>query len=223
MTDPTTWLDGVAAPHGGQPVLSAGASVDEASAAVIMLHGRGATANGMIELAELLAAPGVAFLAPQAAGNTWYPYRFLEPRNMNEPQVSGAIAVVARLVARLNTVGIPAERVALLGFSQGACLATDIAARLSFTRGGVIGLSGGLIGDHIDPSEYESELNGVPVFLGCSDIDPHIPVERVHETASLLEQRGADVTTTIYPGMGHTINQDEIDHARRIISSMVGG
>ena len=221
MTDVSGWLDNLTGPHFAQTIRSAGAPIEEASAAVIMLHGRGATAEGILDLAELLAVPGVTFLAPQAPGNTWYPYRFLEPRNLNEPQLSSAQAVIARIISRLDNGGIPGERIVLLGFSQGACLATDYAAHFSHARGGVIGFSGGLIGERIDPEDYRGSLDGTPAFLGCSDIDPHIPVERVHETAGVLEHLGADVTTAIYPGMGHTINQDEIDHARRIIERLV--
>ena len=217
MSSLSNWLDDVAGPHGGQPLLAAGAELAGASAAVIMLHGRGASASGILDLAGLLGAPGVAFLAPQATGGAWYPYRFLEARDVNEPGLSSAHAVVGMILDKLNDAGIETAQIVLLGFSQGACLATDYAALNPRRYGGVIGFSGGLIGDRIDPGAYAGSLAGTPAFLGCSDVDAHIPVERVHETARVFEILGADLTTAIYPGMGHTINQDEIEHARRII------
>lgn len=221
MNEVANWLSDIPGPHAGQSIQSAGASIEEASAAVIMLHGRGATAAGILDLADLLEAEGVAFLAPQAAGSTWYPYRFLEAREVNEPALSSAQSVVDRMVEKLIEAGIPAGRIVLLGFSQGACLASDYVALNPQRYGGLIVLSGGLIGDRIDLDGYPGSLDGTPAFLGCSDIDPHIPVERVHETASVLESLGADVTTAIYPGMGHTVSPDEIEHARRIINGIV--
>lgn len=221
MSAITGWLDGIEGPHRGQLIATAGASLEEASAAVIMLHGRGATATGMLDLAELIHVPGVAYLAPQANRNTWYPYSFLETRENNEPGLSSAHAAVARMIERLSAAGVAPERIVLLGFSQGACLASDHAALNPRRYGGIIALSGGLIGDQLDPDGYTGSLKGTPALLGCSDIDPHIPVGRVHESAEILERLEAAVTTRIYPGMGHTINQDEIDHARSIVADLV--
>ncbi|CAN5754121.1 dienelactone hydrolase family protein [soil metagenome] len=217
MSTLTNWLDDVPGPHQGQAVHTIGSSVDQAAGAVILIHGRGATAPSILDLASLLEQPGVAYLAPQAASSTWYPYPFTQPRDVNEPGLSSAHAVISTMIEKLVWVGIEPDRIVLLGFSQGACLATDHAAWNPRRYGGVIGLSGGLIGDELDGSAYSGSLEGTPVFLGCSDIDPHIPVERVHETSEILEGMGADVTTSIYPGMGHTINPDEIDHARKIV------
>ena len=220
MTVRSDWLDNLPGPHAGQGVHTSGATLDEAHAAVIMVHGRGASAASMLELARLVDSPGVAFLAPQATASSWYPYSFLEARARNEPGLSSAHAVVSRLIERIATSGIDHERIVLLGFSQGACLSTDHAAGNPRRYGGVIGLSGGLIGAQIVPSSYSGSLDGTPIFLGCSDIDPHIPETRVHETARVFEQLDASVTTAIYPGMGHTINHDEITQARQIISAL---
>jgi predicted esterase len=217
------WLDGIPGPHRGQPVLSSGSSLDAAGAAVILVHGRGASASGMLELASLLDLDGLIALAPQAAGSTWYPYRFLEPRERNEPQLSSALAAIGTLLDGLESAGIPAGRTALLGFSQGACLATDYAARNPRRYGALIGLSGGLIGDTIESGQFSGSVAGTPVFLGCSDVDPHIPVERVYETAVVFERLGGDVTTRIYPGMGHTINEDEIAHVQALLESFSRG
>ncbi len=164
--------------------------------------------------------PRSAILAPQAAASTWYPYRFLEPRDLNEPDLSSAQAVIGRIVAGLIDEGIQKKKIVLLGFSQGACLATDYAALNPDHYGGIVGLSGGLIGDRIDPAGYPGSLDGTPVYLGCSDIDPHIPVERVLETSTVLERLGGDVTTQIFPGMGHTINPNEIEQVRSIVGRL---
>jgi predicted esterase len=213
-------LDSVEGPHRGQPVLLAGSSLQGASGALILAHGRGASAGGMLELANLLGVNGLAVLAPQANNGTWYPYRFLEPRERNEPHLSSALAVVATLLDALADAGVPAERTVLLGFSQGACLVTDFAASNPRRYGAVIGLSGGLIGETIDPDQFRGSLNGTPVFLGCSDVDPHIPVERVDETAVVFERLGADVATRIYPGMAHTINEDELAHVQALVEGI---
>jgi predicted esterase len=204
-------------PHGEQPVLAAGAPLDEASGAIIAIHGRGANAEDIIGLAAQVAPPGVAIVAPQAAGNTWYPYRFTEPTERNEPYLSSALQTIADLIAGLEARGIPTERIALLGFSQGACLATEAAARNARRFAAVLAFSGGLIGPPGTPFSYPGSLAGTPVFLGCSDVDPHIPRERVNETAEAMIRLGATVDERIYPGMGHTINRDELDAARAIL------
>jgi len=197
--------------HQGQPVLIQGEPLEQARAAMIMLHGRGATAKDILTLADHLPQMGFAFLAPQAANNTWYPYRFLAPIASNEPWLSSALAAVGAVLAQVEGAGIPAERTLLLGFSQGACLALEFAARHARRYGGVIGLSGGLIGPDDAPRDYPGSLAGTPVFLGCSDVDLHIPKERVLHAAEVLRRLGAEVTVRLYPNMGHTVNQDELD------------
>ena len=203
--------DEVRHPHGGQRVLLGGAALESAKGGLIAIHGRGAGAEDIIALAREVAPPGVTILAPQAAGNTWYPYRFLEPTERNEPYLSSALRIIADLIAQLGEQGIPPERVALLGFSQGACLALEAAARNARRYAGVIGFSGGLIGPPGTSFDFAGSLDGTPVFLGCSDVDPHIPVERVHESADVFTRMGATVDKRIYPHMDHSINEPEID------------
>jgi predicted esterase len=207
-------------PHAGQPVFHQGQPLAEAAGAVLLIHGRGATAESILELAEFLPHPALAYLAPQAAGNTWYPYSFMEPINRNEPYLSGALAKVAQVVAQVEAAGTPAERLILGGFSQGACLASEFAARTARRYGGLLLFSGGLIGPPGTPRDYPGSFEGTPVFLGCSDIDPHIPLSRVRETAEVLERLGGQVDLRIYPRMGHTINQDEIDAAAALVSAL---
>lgn len=209
-------------PHENQPVLRAGQPLSEARAAVILVHGRGATAENILELADYLPHPSLAYLAPQAAGNTWYPYSFLMPMEQNEPYLSSALARLAALLAEVERAGIPAERVVLAGFSQGACLASEFVARQARRYGGLLAFSGGLIGPPGTPRTYAGALDGTPVFLGCSDVDPHIPLARVNETAEVLTRLGAVVDKRIYPRLGHTINQDEIEAAATLVAA-VGG
>ncbi len=203
-------------------VLGAGDQLDSARAAVIMIHGRGSSAESILSLAdEFGTIPGLAYLAPQANGNTWYPYSFLRPLEENEPSLSSALRVVGDLVARVEAVGIPAEKIFLLGFSQGACLATEFAARNARRYGGVFGLSGGLIGDETAPRDYSGSLAGTPVFLGCSDRDSHIPLARVQHTTQVMQRLGAHVTERIYPNMGHTVNDDEITFIKTMLNDAV--
>ncbi len=206
--------------HAGQPVTVAGAPLDQAHTAVIMLHGRGASAQDILGLAPFLEGDGIAFLAPQAAGNAWYPFHFMTPLEGNEPALSSALATVGGLVAAIGEAGIPPERTLLLGFSQGACLALEYAARHPRRYAGIIGLSGGLIGppDHV--FAYPGSLEGTPVFLGCSDVDRHIPVARVHQSADVLAGLGAAVDKRIYPGMGHTVIPEEMDAVRAIMAGI---
>lgn len=210
-------------PHQGQPLLAAGAPLDQARAAIVLVHGRGASAANILELAELLAFEGVAYLAPQAAGNTWYPYPFTAPLASNEPWLSSALRAIGAILDRLAQVGIPPSRTLLLGFSQGACLMLEYVARHAQRYGGVAGLSGGLIGPDDTPRDYPGALASTPVFLGCSDIDPHIPKERVEDSAAVLRGLGADVTMRLYPGMGHTTNDDELAFVRRMLADLVNG
>jgi len=205
--------------HQGQPVASAGQPLDQAQAALILLHGRGADAPSILLLAEELYHPAYAYLAPQAAHNTWYPYTFLAPMQQNEPWLSSALARVGEVVTLVEAAGIPAERIVLGGFSQGACLASEYMARNARRYGGLLAFSGGLIGPPKTPRAYAGSLDGTPVFLGCSDMDAHIPKERVEETAAVLAGLDAQVTLRFYPGMGHTINRDEINQARTLIQS----
>lgn len=216
-------------PHQGQEVLHTGAALEGARAAMILIHGRGASAQDILSLTGEFAQPdgsppdGVAFLAPQAAGNTWYPYRFMEPIGRNEPWLSSALAQVGALIEATERAGIPVEKTILLGFSQGACLALEYAARNARRYGGVLALSGGLIGPDDTPRDYPGSLDGTPVFLGCSDVDFHIPVERVHESADIMQRLGGDVTKRIYPGMGHTVNEDEMTFVGELLARVSQG
>jgi phospholipase/carboxylesterase len=190
---------------------------------MILIHGRGATAESMMPLAEAFGRDDIAYVAPQAAQNTWYPQSFLAPLAANEPYLASALQVIADLIARLANEGFAAERVGLLGFSQAACLATEFSARNARRYGCVVGLSGGLIGPPGTPRDYTGSLDATPVFLGCSDIDPHIPLARVHETAAVLRGLGGGVDERIYPGMGHTVNEDEIAALRALLKTLAEG
>ena len=202
-------------PHQNQPLASTGAPLEEADSAMILIHGRGATAEGILDLARVLPKEGMAYLAPQAVNNSWYPYRFIAPIKENEPYLSSALAVIDDLVINLNTSGITTPRIILGGFSQGACLASEYVARNPARFGGLLVFSGGLIGHEL--STYEGKLEGTPILIGCSDIDPHIPLKRVDETTDILTTLGAVVSKKIYPGMGHTVNADEIREAQKIL------
>ncbi|HEY2599163.1 MAG TPA: alpha/beta hydrolase [Candidatus Dormibacteraeota bacterium] len=205
-------------PHQGQPVLEAGDALATARAAMILVHGRGASAADIMTLGAELMHPGVAYLAPQAAGNVWYPNPFTAPMESNEPYLSSALEVLAALLATVEK-SVPANRVILLGFSQGACLTLEFAARHARRYGGVVGLSGGLIGPDGTPRDYPGSFDGTPAFLGCSDVDPHIRKDRVLEAAEVYRRMGANVTANLYPGLGHTVNADEIEIARGIVAA----
>lgn len=218
-----------AGPHQGQPVLATGEPLDQAHAAMVMVHGRGATAASILALAGDLARParpgeepveGFAFLAPQAAGHTWYPNRFLAPIASNEPYLGSALAALTAILDRLEEAGIPSERTILLGFSQGACLALEYAARHARRYGGVAGLSGALIGPPDTPRSHQGSLDGTPIFLGCSDDDFHVPKEYVVVSAGVLQHLGGDVSLRLYPNMDHTVNQDEIDTVRAMMQAL---
>jgi predicted esterase len=188
---------------------------------MIMVHGRGASAEDILGLAPELQAPSMAYLAPQAAGHTWYPNRFLAPIESNEPWLSSALAVLSGIEAGIVAAGIPRESLFLLGFSQGACLALEYAARNAGRYGGIIGLSGGIIGPDGTPRDYAGSLQGTPVFMGCSDVDQHIPRARVLLSEEVLTRLGATVTARIYPNMGHTINEDEIEAVRAMVRTVL--
>jgi predicted esterase len=222
MADPTTPAPS-AALHDAARTMVVGAPLDRAQAAVILLHGRGGSAEDIASLARILAADRLCFLVPEAAGHTWYPQRFIAPLAANEPWLGSALAVVGALVARVAAAGIDAKRTAIAGFSQGACLALEFAARTPTRYGAVIGLSGGLIGPPGEPRPPVAQgasLAGTPVFLGCGDRDGHIPVDAVEASASALIALGGSVDLRLYPGMGHTINEDEIAAARGLLSGL---
>ena len=207
--------------HQDQPVYTAGEPLDRARAAMVMVHGRGATAQDILTVADALAQPGFAYLAPQATGNTWYPNSFLAPIASNEPALSSGFATIAEVLDQVSQAGILPERTMLLGFSQGACLTLEFVARHARRYGGVAGLSGGLVGPEGTPRDYAGTLAGMPVFLGCSDADPHIPKERVQHTAEVLARLGGDVTLRLYPNMGHLVNSDEIRFVRGMMAKLV--
>jgi predicted esterase len=206
-------------PHAGEPVLRLGPHAADARLAVIAVHGRAATAEDILSVAQELHLDDVLYLAPQAAGNSWYPYSFLSPIEQNEPALTSALARIASLIDTLGHDGLPATRVALLGFSQGACLSLEYAARHAQRYAAVVGLSGGLIGPIGHPRDYAGSLDGTPVFLGCSDIDPHIPVARVHESAQVFARLHARVDERVYPGMGHSVNLDELETVRQLLGA----
>jgi phospholipase/carboxylesterase len=217
-------------PHRDTSIVTAGLPLDEARSAMVLVHGRGATAESILTLVPELtaggAAEGFAFLAPQAAGNTWYPYSFLAEIESNEPYLSSALAALGRLLARVGEAGVPPERTVLLGFSQGACLSLEYAARHARRYGGVAGLTGGLIGppgsldsfeDRYSGSGAGGSLDGTPILVASGDPDPHVPRRRVEESAAILSRLGAAVDLRFYPGMGHTINQDELERVRAMM------
>lgn len=232
MTPETTGP--VAGPHQNQPLVLGGAPLGEARVAVVLVHGRGDSADGILGLADALGvpgfgAPGIAYLAPQAAGSTWYPNSFLAPLAANEPGLSSGLRAVGDALARAEAAGIPPERIVVAGFSQGACLASEFAARHGERLGGVVALSGGLIGTAevagaAPPDDkrfdYAGSLDGTPVFLGCSDVDAHIPLARVTRSAEVFRTLGGAVTERIYPGMGHTVVEDELAFFRALLAGL---
>lgn len=212
--------------HRGMPVVQSGLPLDDADAAMILIHGRGASAMDILSLAQEVDSLNpnearLAYLAPEAARRTWYPTTFLAPFEQNEPWLSSALANLDDLVKRINVAGIPSEKIIIGGFSQGACLSSEYMARNAQRYGGLVVLSGGLIGPPGTPRDYEGSLDGTPVFLGCSDIDMHIPLERVKESTEVLTKLGGDVTEKIYPGMGHTVNLDELGYVKQIIDKVL--
>jgi len=208
-------------PHAGQPVLRYGADMHTARAVMIMVHGRNAGPRNILDLVPVLDRPEFAYLAPAAAGGTWYPVSFMEPREKNEPGISSGLFVIESLVSDLIAHGFPSQRIMLLGFSQGACLTSEFSIRHPRRYGGVIVLSGGLIGaPGTTWDDVTTSLDDTPVFLGCSDIDFHIPAERVRETADVLGRLGGRVDMRLYPGMGHTVNEDELEAVRALLAAV---
>jgi phospholipase/carboxylesterase len=207
-------------PHQDQPLVTAGTPVADADAALVAVHGRGATAESIVDMTGRLHRDGLAVLAPQAADNTWYPHSFLEPVEKNEPGRSSGLEAVDNAVRTATDAGVPVENVLVLGFSQGACLASEYVARNPRRYGGAVAFSGGLIGQSIDPEDYEGDLDGTPYFVGCSDVDPHIPVERVDITVKTFEGLNADVEQRIYEGMGHGVNEDEMRYVKGMVKAL---
>src|SRR6476620_5013003 len=192
-------------------IIRAGNDLDKDSKVLIMLHGRGGSAEDILSLSSHLDVKDFALLAPQATNNTWYPYSFLAPPAQNEPWLSSALQLIRELVDEIISKGVPKGNIYFAGFSQGACLALEFVARNADKYGGVAAFTGGLIGDRIYNDNYKGDFQHTPVFIGSSNPDPHIPVERVYATTTILKNMHAVVTEKIYTNMGHTINQDEID------------
>jgi phospholipase/carboxylesterase len=197
--------------------MTAGQDLKTSSKVLIMIHGRGANAEDILGLSDHLNVGDFALLAPKATNHTWYPYSFLVAPQQNEPWLSSALQLVKELVGDLKANGIIEKNIFFLGFSQGACLTLEFVARNAARYGGVVALTGGLIGDKIYSENYSGDFEGMPVFIGTSDPDPHVPVERVNESEGVLQKMNARVTKKIYKGMGHTINQDEIDTVNQMI------
>lgn len=210
-------------PHEGQPVVSAGAPLGDAPVVAILVHGRNAAPANILDLARRFDRPDVTYLAPAAANRTWYPLSFMANIAENEPGVSSGIAVLAALVAQVEAAGIPRSRIVIGGFSQGACLASEFAIRHASRFGGLLIFSGGAIGAPGTEWSGGGNLGGTPAFLGCSDVDAHVPEVRVRETAAVFERLGAEVTLRIYPGMGHLVNDEELTFARQLLDRAAGG
>jgi phospholipase/carboxylesterase len=211
----------VAGPHRDQPLVRDGTPLADASVAVVLVHGRGRGAARILETATRFVREGVALLAPQASEDSWYPERFVAPVAQNEPGLSSALESIDEAVQTATAAGVPRERVVVLGFSQGACLAGEYAARNPARYGGVVVLSGGLVGPELDPTAYEGDLAGTPVFLGCSDEDPHIDARRVRDSAAVFERLRGDVTTRIYSGMDHTVTEDEVAWVAALLDDLL--
>jgi len=197
--------------------ITAGRSLKEASKALIMIHGRGGSAEDILSLSTYLSVPDYALIAPQATNNSWYPFSFLVPQQQNEPWLSSALSLLNEIVAGINNEGITTDQIYFTGFSQGACLTIEFVTRNAKKYGGVAAFTGGLIGDKIYAENYEGDFEGTPVFIGTSDPDPHVPVTRVYATENILKSMHANVTTKVYQNMGHTINNDEIQNANTLI------
>lgn len=208
-------LSSITGPHSGQPVITEGPGPEKASGVLILVHGRGAGAQDIFglgrQITHVLSRRDILLLAPHANRSTWYPQRFTEPEELNQPWLDSAREALSYLIDYVIKDGVPANRVFLAGFSQGGCLVADAAVRNPRRYGGLFILSGGLIGPPGTTFEFTGNMRKTPVLIGCSDVDPHIPASRVQETADALEALGASVDNRVYPGMGHTVNEDEID------------
>lgn len=212
-------------PHQGRPVRYGGADMARARGAMILLHGRGAGAQDVLTLAHAFDEPQFLYAAPEAADQSWYPHAFTVPVEENEPSLSSSLRVIDDLFKRFSAEAMPPEKVILLGFSQGACLALEYAVRNPRRYGGVVGLSGALIGSPDAARQYAGSLKGTPVFLGCSESDPHVPADRVRHAAEVLGGLGAEVALRLYPNLGHEINDDEMQAVQRMIERIeaIGG
>ncbi|MFD1001425.1 alpha/beta hydrolase [Ohtaekwangia kribbensis] len=197
--------------------ITAGKDLKQAKKALIMLHGRGAQASDILSLAPHLQVSDYALVAPQATNYTWYPYSFMANPNHNEPWLSSALDVVGEVVKDIEAAGIPKENIYFLGFSQGACLTLEYVTRNATKWGGVVAFTGGLIGDVLYTEKYKGDFAGTPVFIGTSDPDPHVPVRRVQDSTRILQGLHANVTEKVYPNMGHTVSQGEIDQANKLV------
>lgn len=198
-------------------ILTAGKELTRDSKVLILVHGRGGSAADILSLASYLDVNDFTLLAPQATNNTWYPYSFMAPPAQNEPWLSSALSLLKEMVDDLYRQGIPSQNIYFAGFSQGACLTLEFVTRNATKYGGVVAFTGGLIGDRIYKDNYKGDFQNTPVFIGTSDPDPHVPVERVYATTNILKDMNAAVTEKVYSHMGHTINQDEIDNANRLV------
>jgi predicted esterase len=197
----------VSNPHRGQPVATSGAPLEESRGVAVMMHGRGRDTDDILGVAERVGEDGIAYLAPAAEGNSWYPLSFVEPIEKNEPRLSYALEVLDDTVNELVESGVPKKSIVLAGFSQGACLVAEYAARNAERWGGI----------------YEGSFDGTPVFLGTSDVDEFVPEERVRESAEVFERMGANITLRVYPGMDHVVNDDEVAVAREILQEVASG
>lgn len=209
-------------PHGARPIVNGGTALTKATGAIILLHGRGASAQDILGLGMALAPPGVALLAPEAAGNTWYPNSFLAPRAQNEPFLSSALAKVAAAVQVAIDAGLGSRQIALCGFSQGACLATEFVGRHPRRYAGLLAFTGGLIGPLDEPLSLSGDLQGTPALLSSGDPDPHVPWSRVEQSAELLTGIGASVTIRRYEGRPHTVLQQEVDEGQLLLQHAFG-
>ena len=198
-------------------IQTAGKSSKEAEKALIMIHGRGGDARDILGLAAHFNVSDYALLAPEATNHTWYPYSFMAKPEQNEPWLSSALDLLKDLVDEVTQDGIPAENIYFLGFSQGACLILEFVTRHAQRYGGIAAFTGGLIGDKINEENYSGDFNGTPIFIGTGNPDPHVPIERVHESVAILEKMNATVNLEIYDGRPHTITQEEIEEANRLI------
>ncbi len=204
--------------HKDVPIVR-GPKTGDADKVVIMLHGRGASAEDILSLSPFLHVKDHTLIAPQATNNTWYPFSFLAPPSQNEPWLSSALTMLSNLIKDANSKGIESRNIYFVGFSQGACLLLEFISRNATRYGGAAAFTGGLIGDKIYLSNYTGDFAGTPIFIGTSNPDPHVPVERVYATANILKNMNASVVEKVYENMGHTINQDEIDNANAIVFS----
>lgn len=198
-------------------IITTGRELTPTGKVLIMLHGRGASAGDILSLSSYLDVKDFTLIAPQATNHTWYPYSFLAPPSQNEPWLSSALALLKDLVDDLYSKGVPSHNIYFMGFSQGACLTLEFVTRNANRYGGIVAFTGGLVGDKIYSENYKGDFKDTPVFIGTSDPDPHVPVERVYATSNILKDMNASVTEKVYNNMGHTINEDEINNANKIV------